>query len=208
MSEAAHSSPGSILSKHRVEALSDGVFAVVMTLLVLEIKPEMEPGAGNEAVLHLLKALAVPVITFAIAFLISGVFWSLHHLKFALLRHTNPLHTALTLLFLFMVTLLPISISVYLHAKSSSLARAVYFGNFTLIALTLLLSWLYALRAGLVDEAQPAATTNKLTLRISAMTAIGTIATVSYFLEVPYFFFLAIPVVFYIRFKNKPHVAT
>lgn len=206
MSDAAHSSSGSFLSKHRIEALSDGVFAVVMTLLVLEIKPDMEPNAGNDAVQHMLKALALPVITFAIAFLISGVFWSLHHRKFALLRHTNPMHTALTLLFLFTVTLLPVSISIYLHAKSSYLARAVYFGNFTMIALSLLLSWLYAQRAGLVDEVQPAATKSKLTLRIAAMTAIGVIATVTYYLEAPYLFFLAIPVIFYIRFKSKPRV--
>ena len=155
MSATAPPSPIPLSSKHRIEALSDGVFAVVMTLLVLEIKPELGPNSDDEAVRHLLRNLAIPVLTFAIAFLISCIFWNLHHRKFSLLRSTNPVHTGLTLVFLFTVTLLPVSVSIYLHAKSSNLARAVYFGNFTLIALPLLLSWLYALRSGLVDPTQP-----------------------------------------------------
>ena len=91
-----------------------------------------------------------PLVGYAIAFAVTGVFWSLHHRKFALLRHTNGLHSALTLAFLFSVTLLPLSISIYLQAMGTSRGQALYFGNFAFIALTLLASWLYARRAGLI----------------------------------------------------------
>lgn len=202
MSDAVLPDSGSFLSKHRIEALSDGVFAVVMTLLVLEIKPDMDPHADNEAVRHMLRTLALPLLTFALAFLVSGIFWNLHHRKFALLRHTNPVHTGLTLAFLFTVTLLPVSVSIFLHARSSYLAEAVYLGNFTLIALPLLLSWLYAQRAGLVDPAQPADTVRRLTRRMIALTAFGVIATTSFYLELPYLLLLAVPIIMYLRFRR------
>lgn len=199
--------PTPFLSKHRLEALSDGVFAVVMTLLVLEIKPDMEPHGGDEAVRHLLANLALPVLTFAMAFIISCIFWNLHHRKFALLRHTNPVHTSLSLAFLFTVTLLPVSVSIYLHAKSSGLAQAVYFANFTLIAFPLLLSWLYARRAGLVDATQPAAVVGDLTRRMAAMTAIGLIATAAAYFYFQYLFLLFLPVILYLR-RKRPSPAT
>ncbi len=190
------------MSKHRLEALSDGVFAVVMTLLVLEIKPELEPHAGNEAVRHMLQTLAVPLLAFTLAFVITGIFWSLHHRKFSLLRHTNPLHTGLTLAFLFSVTLLPVSISIYLKAKSSPLAQAIYFGNFTLIALPLLLSWRYAQRAGLVDPERAAAVQSGLTGRILALTGVGIIATLASYFEKP-LLFLLVAVILVIRLKQR-----
>ena len=191
-----------LMSKHRLEALSDGVFAVVMTLLVLEIKPEIEPHATNEAMRHMLQGLVLPLLTYTLAFFLAGVFWNLHHRKFALLRHTNTLHTGLTLAFLFTVTLLPVSVSIYLKAKMNSLALVIYFGNFTLIALPLLASWLYAQRSGLVDPARPAAAQASLTGRIVAMTAIGIVATLASYFEKPLLFLLA-AVILVIRLKQR-----
>ncbi len=59
------------LSKHRLEALCDCVFAVVLTLLVLELKPELPPHADDEAVAHDLRVLAMPMFgsIFAMDFL-------------------------------------------------------------------------------------------------------------------------------------------
>ena len=188
-----------IFSKHRLEALSDGVFAVVMTLLVLEIKPELEPFAGDEAVAHTLRALALPLLAYAFTFLISCIFWNLHHRKFTLLRHTNTRHTALTLVFLFAVTLLPVSISIYIRAKSSALAHVVYFGNFTLIAFSLLLSWLYARRAGLADPAFPGSLTRNLSVRMFTLTLVGVIAMLASYFDRPYLFMLVLPVILYLR---------
>ena len=202
MSDLVPPNSGSLLSKHRIEALSDGVFAVVMTLLVLEIKPDLEPHSGDEAVRHVLANLARPFLAFAFAFLLSCVFWNLHRRKFSMLRHTNPVHTGLTLAFLFAVTLLPVSVSIFLRAMSSYLAQTVYYGNFTLIALPLLLSWLYAQRAGLVDPDHSAAVKNQLTRRMVAITTLGLIATTSYFFGIPSLLLLALPVILYFRLKK------
>ena len=194
---------GDFFSKHRVEALVDAVFAVVMTLLVLEIKPELEPHANDEAVRHTLRALALPILAYLFAFVISCIFWNLHHRKFQLLRHTNTPHTALTLAFLFMVTLLPISISLFLHAKDSGLAKTVYFGNFTLIALTLLISWLYARKAGLSDVDPKTAATTNLTTRMYALVTLGIISMVASYFDWPYLILLFVPVLIYVRRLRK-----
>ena len=203
MHESAAATSGDFFSKHRIEALSDGLFSVVMTLLVLEIKPALTPAGDDQAVQQTLWALIPSLLTFGLGFLISSIFWSLHHRKFQLLRHTNPKHSALTLAFLFAVTLLPISISVYLHAKASGLAQAVYFGNFTLIAIMLLASWLYARRAGLVDTGVSPGVSGKLTRRITMMTAIGATATIASYYHMAYFTLLMLPVALYLRRQEK-----
>ena len=201
---APDATPATFMSKHRLEALSDGVFAVVMTLLVLEIKPELEPHASNEAVRHMLRGLALPVLTYLFAFFLAAIFWNLHHRKFALLRHTNPLHTALTLAFLCSVTLVPVSVSIYLKSKATSLALAVYFGNFSLITLPLLASWLYAQRVGLTDTSRPAAEFKHLTQRMVSMTALFFFAMAVAVFEWPLILILfAMPIVFYYRLKER-----
>src|SRR5476651_2157334 len=53
-----------LFSKHRLEMLSDGMFAVVMTLLVLEIKPELPLHSDNAAVVHALSLLARPLLSY------------------------------------------------------------------------------------------------------------------------------------------------
>src|SRR4051795_5823288 len=73
-------SPQLNVSKHRMEALSDGVFAIVMTLLVLELKiPDL---ARNVATRDLGRALAHegPVFfSFVVTFMFASLFWYLHH---------------------------------------------------------------------------------------------------------------------------------
>lgn len=189
------------LSKHRLEALSDGVFAVVLTLLVLELKPEMPMHANNEEVAHALRELVRPLFGYAFSFAVTGVFWSLHHRKFSLIRHTNGGHTALTLAFLFAVTLLPLSISIYLRSTPVGLGQALYFGNFALIAVTLLASWLYARRAGLTDSVIGPEVTAGLTRRMAIMSALGVVACVSAWAGQTWILFLAPPVVLWLRFR-------
>lgn len=202
MSDESPPESPALLSKHRIEALSDGVFAVAMTLLVLDIKPAMEPNAGDLAVEHMILGLGLPVLTFAFTFLLTCIFWILHHREFALLRHTNSVHITLSLIVLFTVTLLPVSVSIYLHASTNYLAQTLYIGNFTLIALPLLVSWLYARRAGLVDASRPALLVQRLTRRLLAMTLMGVIATLAFWLGKLWLIFFSVPVVIYLRYRE------
>lgn len=83
---AAAEVPG--ISRARVEALSDGIFAIVLTLLVLEIKvPHVEDGGGSAAaVLHALLGLVPKFVSWVISFVTVCVIWLNHHRLFALTR--------------------------------------------------------------------------------------------------------------------------
>src|SRR5271170_4071790 len=96
------------LGKSRIEALSDGVFSIAMTLLVLKLEvPEVMHHSSNEAMLQQLLALAPQFMTFVVTFLIAGGFWFLHHLTFHLLRHVDGFLVWVNLLLLMFVSLLP-----------------------------------------------------------------------------------------------------
>ena len=170
------------LSKHRLEGLSDGVFAVVLTLLVLELKADhLSAHASDSEVWQQLGELRRPLVGYAITFALAGMFWLLQHRKFLLLTHTTLRHAWLTLLFLFWITLLPFSISVWVRTISHPAGLFVYYANMALIGGSLLAGWLDARWSGLVlPDVGPAAT--RLTYRIGAMTAAFVVAAaVSWF---------------------------
>jgi uncharacterized membrane protein len=170
------------LSKHRLEGLSDGVFAVVLTLLVLELKVDhLSAHASDSEVWQQLAELRRPLVGYAVTFAIAGMFWLLQHRKFLLLTHTTMRHAWLTLLFLFWVTLLPFSISVWMRTISHPAGLFVYYANMALIGGSLLAGWLDARWSGLVlADRGPEVT--RLTSRIGAMTAgFAVAAAVSWF---------------------------
>ena len=86
----------------RVEGMSDGVFAVALILLVLDIKvPDAAPGALGGAVLGMAPRFGA----FAVSFLIVGYAWVWHHLTFAIIERSTR-----TLLWINLVALLPVAV--------------------------------------------------------------------------------------------------
>jgi len=172
-----------ILHKGRLEALSDGVFAVVLTLLVLDLKLDHLPRHVSDAeVWAALQDVARPFFGYAFSFVIVAIFWVLQDRKFAFITHTNVRHATWTFAFLFGITLMPFSVSIYLRAMSSGAANLVYFGNFTFIAAMLVGAWLDARHTGLVDAAANPTALRQFTVKLVGMTlANGAAAIVAYF---------------------------
>jgi uncharacterized membrane protein len=139
------------VSKTRIEAFSDGVIAVVVTLLVIDLKPE---GLGNHpdntelwhSVRHLYPHFAAYLVTFAI----TAAFWYQHHALLHAIGRINRAMFWLNTAFLFTVTLLPFSVSVFLKNATVPTAFLCYFGNLGLMAVALTLGWHYARSAGLI----------------------------------------------------------
>ena len=97
------------LSKNRIEALTDGIFAVVMTLLVLDISiPQIASShydigsvaAGSE-LLQRLFDLWPKVLSFGISFIILAIYWMAHHRQFHYIKHIFDGSMYLTIFYFF-----------------------------------------------------------------------------------------------------------
>jgi uncharacterized membrane protein len=139
-------------SKARIEMLCDGVFAIAMTLLVLELKvPDLPRPVTAAEVWHALGEHRLGFFAFVLSFMLAGAFWMQHHVLFHYLaRATRPL-ALLNLVFLMFVSLLPFSTSLF--AAYGSQGIAFYFGNQFVLALLLAAHWTLAKSQGLLSGA-------------------------------------------------------
>ena len=153
MTVNSHSKPAPLtLSKGRIEALSDGVFAIAMTLLVLELKiPDLPKDASQAELLSKLRDMLPHFYSYALTFILAGVFWVFHHFTFHFIRHTTRLLLWLNTFFLMFVSLLPFSTHFMADYMRHSVAQMFYFGNQTVLAVILRSQWLYARHAGILE---------------------------------------------------------
>jgi uncharacterized membrane protein len=133
------------IGKNRIEALSDGIFAIVMTLLILEIHvPALPPNSANVEVAPALFALWPKFASYFVAFVSLGFFWVGHHLMYHAIRRADRTILWLNIFFFMFVSLLPFSTSV-LNAFSQAFIAPVFFGtNLAVIGWILFLQWSYA----------------------------------------------------------------
>jgi uncharacterized membrane protein len=160
------------LSKSRIEALSDGVVAIAITLLVLELKvPEVMEHHSNEKMLEELLALWPQVLTYIVTFLIAGAFWYLHHLTFHFIRHVDGFLVWTNLMFLMFIALLPFSSGLMSHFFVHPVSQFFYFGNQLAIALLVNIHWQYAKWKHLTTSSEPS-DADRLTFRVTLSAAV------------------------------------
>src|SRR5215217_8501590 len=93
------------MNKNRVEALSDGVFAIVITLLILDIKV---PDVGYSQLLVSLVAVLPRIFAYVISFGVIGVYWLAHHQSLQLIGKLNGFLIWLNLIYLLAVSFMPV----------------------------------------------------------------------------------------------------
>jgi len=117
------------MSKGRLEAFSDGVLAVAITLLVLDLHVP-DPGSGKLG--HQLAHMWPSYTAYAISFLTIGIIWINHHATIARLREVDHAILVLNLLLLMSICVLPFATSLFAtylrEAHGQHLAAAVYGG--------------------------------------------------------------------------------
>jgi TMEM175 potassium channel family protein len=129
----------------RVEAFSDGVFAIAITLLILNIQlPKQEQGTLADALLQLWPAY----LAYALSFGIIGIMWANHHNIFRYIGRANHLLVMLNVALLFWVAFLPFPTAVLAdhlrHTANRTAATVLYGGTLTCTALCFNLLWRYA----------------------------------------------------------------
>jgi uncharacterized membrane protein len=133
------------IGKNRIEALSDGIFAIVMTLLILEFHvPNLPPNAPNVEVAPALLSLWPKFASYAVTFVSLGFFWVGHHIMYQVIRRADRTLLWLNIFFFMFVSLLPFSTSV-LNAFSDAFIAPLFFGaNLAIIGWILFFQWHYA----------------------------------------------------------------
>ncbi len=101
---------GLVTSAERLIALADGVFAIVMTLLVLDLGVPVAKGlSDNSALLQRLSEMWPEFLIYVLSFMILGVFWVIHHSIYASVKQYDTTLVWLNIAFLMFVSLIPFS---------------------------------------------------------------------------------------------------
>ncbi len=169
-------------NKARIEALSDGVFAIAMTLLVLEIKvPELDRRVAAPELWHEILGRWPLFFSFVISFMLASLFWFWHHVSFHYIRSADGVIVLINLFFLMFVSLLPFSAAMLgaftLHQPVS---LACYFGNQLALGLTINAHWIYARRHGLItDPDAPIVRRFSIAIRMQPIACLATLVMIA-----------------------------
>ena len=140
-------------SIERLAALSDGVFAVALTLLVLDLHTPAAAAIHAEVDLwHALAPLAPRLLVYMMSFLTLGIFWVGQQTQLNVFTRADRDLSWLHLAFLFIVSLMPFSTALMAEFFHFRVALVLYWLNILLLGLALLASWRLAMRHGLVAE--------------------------------------------------------
>jgi uncharacterized membrane protein len=137
-------------SLDRLSGISDGIFSVGMTLLVLGLAVPAATGIAGEGDLARALAQLLPnVVTYTMSFLTLGIFWVAQQTQFSQLKSSDRNYTWIHIGFLLAVTLVPFSTGLLAHFITFRLALLVYWLNILVLGFVLLAGAEYALRAHL-----------------------------------------------------------
>jgi TMEM175 potassium channel family protein len=127
------------VSKARLEAFSDGVIAVAITLLALNLRVP-SPDTLTHGLAHALAQQWPSYVAYAISFTTIGIIWINHHAMIGRLRQPDHMILSLNLMLLLWIAELPFAtdlMAAYLRqGHGENLAAAVYAGSFLMMAIT------------------------------------------------------------------------
>jgi uncharacterized membrane protein len=203
----------------RLILFSDAVFAIAITLLVIELKvPELDRENYNDAALaHELKHLVPRFMGFVISFAIIGVYWAIHHRLFGFVHKYSNRLIFLNMLFLFSIVLMPFSTGMFGEYSRPSAMKmfipfAIYVGNISLTGFSNYFLWNYAcnpsngIAAGFPDQ-HYVKMAKRRSLVVPVVFLIALIVSIWYPIQaryIPIFLVLIFRIFFKLSKRNKP----
>lgn len=133
----------------RMILFSDAVFAIAITLLIIEIKiPELHDNVSDKALINALGHLVPKFVGFIVSFLFIGLYWTIHHRMFGYVTNYDKGLLRLNLFFLFFIVLMPFSTGFYseyagpeLYRKELKVPMTFYVLNFAIAGFFIYLLW-------------------------------------------------------------------
>lgn len=135
------------LTTRRLEALTDGIFAIAMTLLVLTLDlGEVVSGLTQTKLHHLLLAQLPKFYNYALSFVLLAIFWILHHQQFHYIKKTDQRHLWINIFILMFVALIPFSTSLVGDYSNDWMAEFFFGTNIFILGMLFSLNWHYSTR--------------------------------------------------------------
>ena len=133
------------IGTQRVETLTDGVFAIVMTLLALELSlPIISVKAVDLELIPRLIELWPQFYSYILSFLLIGMLWNGHRVEFRYIKRSDGMLVMLTIIYLMFLTLLPFTTSLLGAYALNRLPLLIFGINFIAILCSRIAIWRYA----------------------------------------------------------------
>ena len=163
-------------SLERICALSDGIFAVAMTLIVLEIRlPHVEIHSEAELWAAFI-GLTPQFLTYFLSFLTLGIFWTAQQTQLNFMSRADRDLAWIHFAFLATIAVLPLSTTILAEHISLRLALVFYWLNILLLGALLYASWTHALKQNLIKPETSEALSSAVKRRIMAAQALYAVA--------------------------------
>jgi uncharacterized membrane protein len=146
MATVGHSANKNHFQLDRISFFTDGVFAIAITLLVIEFKVPVIEHPTDHILWDALKEMAWKLLGFVLSFCIVGYYWSVHHRIFGYVEKYTARLIWLNLLFLFSVVLLPFTsglLGEYASDTHLLVPYGIYVINICLVAVMNAILWFY-----------------------------------------------------------------
>ena len=152
----AHNARPLVEGTGRLEAFSDGVFAIVVTLLIIEVHLPPLVGSGSQAMLDALGEIAPKLVSFTVSFATVAIYWVNHHHFFSRVTHTDWKLLWANNLLLFWLTVVPFTTAVVGDHPMEPVAVFIYGVNLALAAGSFsLMAWYVFFKGDLISSAVP-----------------------------------------------------
>ncbi|KAF5083999.1 TMEM175 family protein [Methanobacterium aggregans] len=141
------------MTSNRMLALTDGIFAIAMTLLVLSIGvPHVSGQISNTAIQESLYTIVSPFISFVLSFILLAMFWVVNHRQLHYVKHVDDAFLWINIIWLLFIVIVPFTTDLTGTYGGYTVSQLIFNLNLLGIAFFLYLSWYYATRKGLVSS--------------------------------------------------------
>ena len=136
---------GDRITRDRIVTFTDGVLAIVVTLLVLEIAvPQLSPSEVETELPKRLLELLPDILSYATSFIILGFFWIAHDDLFHYIKRANRTLSWITIFYLMFIAFIPFSTALIGEYRDQEISIIVYGINIIIVLVFAYLQWKYA----------------------------------------------------------------
>ena len=135
------------LKANRLEALVDGIFAIIMTIMIVSLSEVfiLPNSIKNADFYKLFLTLFDDFLVYAVSFLILGVLWLEHHWQFHFIKHIDPMLVFINIIWLMFLCLIPFSAMLLGNYLNFFVVMLIFELNILITFLVLYIHWAYAM---------------------------------------------------------------